>query len=276
MDKITKALEQARAKRQHLSIEIADIPDSPESERLVDDFSVSLQADQFSVTHFTPDVLTLEKNRILNRASQKEVVQPYKVLRTRLLQILEDKNWSSIAVISPNKADGKTTVAINLAISIGASLKNSAVLLDLDLLTPSIHNYYGYQPNHGLEDYFENNTPLSEILVSPDDMDGLLIGPSVRPLRDSSEFLTTSKGAELINQAKSLSLYSIVIVDLPPVLVSDDAISFLPHIDAVLLVVREGKTSKADIERTQEMLTNVNIAGVVMNDSLEPISLGYY
>ena len=59
-------------------------------------------------------------------------------------------------------------------------------------------------------------------------------------------------------------------------LVSDDAISFVPYVDAVLLVVREGVTSKLDVQRTLEMLTDTNIAGVVINDSLEPATLGYY
>ena len=275
MDKISKALEQARSKRQGTNASFVDQSVSEEAEEISDDLSISVHENDFSVKSFTPNALTLEKNRILNHTSKEEVVQPYKVFRTRLLQILKDKNWSSIAVVSPTKNDGKTTVAINLAISIGNSLKNNAVLLDLDLLIPSIHSRYGYRPSCGLEDYFENDMPLSEILISPD-MERLFIAPSTRPLRDSSELITTSKGAELITEAKSLSLDSVVIVDLPPVLVSDDAISFLPHIDAVLLVVREGKTSKTDIERTQEMLASVNIAGVVVNDSIEPTALGYY
>ena len=107
-------------------------------------------------------------------------------------------------------------------------------------------------------------------------MEGLILAPSIRPLHDSSEYLSTIKGSELINEANSLINNSVVIVDLPPVLVSDDAISFLPHVDAVLLVIREGKTNKQDIERTLEMLQSTNIAGVVMNDSVEPATLGYY
>ena len=59
-------------------------------------------------------------------------------------------------------------------------------------------------------------------------------------------------------------------------LVSDDAIAITPYIDAVLLVVREGHTNKKDIERSLELLSNSNIAGVVLNDSVEPTELGYY
>ncbi len=267
MDKITKALDLAKSQR----VGENRLPHVVSSNGIIK----RKKLHSSSIKKFTPDALTLEKNRILNSASRKEIVQPYKVLRTRLMYIIQEKGWSSIAVLSPTKDDGKTTVAINLSISIGNSHKNNAVLLDLDLLTPSVHSYYGYEPEFGLEDYFENEQPLSNILVSPD-MNGLVLAPSIRPLHDSSEYLSTSRGADLIAEAGSLLNNSVVIIDLPPVLVSDDAISFLPHVDAVLLVVREGKTNKLDIERAQEMLTGVNIAGVVINDSVEPATLGYY
>ena len=273
MDKITKALDIARTQRtqgknKHTNND--DVQIDLEMPRLQEQYE-----HHYSVPKFTPDALTLEKHRILNNASRDEIVQPYKVLRTRLMHIMQEKHWSSIAVLSPTKDDGKTTVAINLAISIGNSRKNNAVLLDLDLLTPSIYSCYGFEPEYGLEDYFEHEQTLSDILISPD-ADGLIIAPSIRPLHDSSEYLSTSRGQSLINEAKGLLENSIVVVDLPPILASDDAISFLPHIDAVLLIVREGKTNKQDIQRALEMLEGVNIAGVVINDSLEPATLGYY
>ena len=267
MDKITKALDLTRAKRSNESsvTQVVGRNIAVRSPRIV----------RSVIKTFTPNALTLEKNRILNGASREEMIQPYKVLRTRLMHLMHEKSWQTIAVISPTKDDGKTTVAINLSISIGNSRKANAVLLDLDMLTPSIHSYYGYEAELGLDEYFEKDRPLLDILVSPD-MEGLAIAPSIKPLHDSSEYLSTTKGADLIKEARALYNNSVVIVDLPPILVSDDAISFLPHVDAVLLVVREGKTNKVDLQRAQEMLEGVNIAGVVINDSLEPATLGYY
>ena len=267
MDKISKALDVARNKRDGNNPSSNSFEEMPKLEQT--------HVVQHAVQTFTPSALTLEKNRILNSASREEIIQPYKVLRTRLMHIMQDKGWSKIAILSPTKDDGKTTVAINLSISIGNSRKNNAVLLDLDLLTPTVYSYYGYEPEYGLEDYFENDQPLSDILVSPD-MQGLILAPSIRPLHDSSEYLSTSRGEALVNEASGLLENSIVVVDLPPILVSDDAISFLPHVDAVLLVIREGQTKKQDIERALELLQGTNIAGVVMNDSIEPATLGYY
>ena len=275
MDKITKALKQARLNR--LAQQEMSGDHRPPQRSNVKNISLQTRRGNSveNIARFTPDTLVLEKNRILNEASREEIVQPYKVLRTRLLHILQEKGWSSVAMVSPTKDDGKTTVAINLSISIGSSMQNNAVLLDLDLLTPSVHSCYGFEPVNGLEDYYKNNFELRDILVSPN-LDGLAIAPSTKELQGSSEYLSTHKSAQLMADAKSVSGNSIVIVDLPPMLVSDDAISFIPYVDAVLLVIREGKTSKLDIQRTLEMLINANIAGVVINDSLEPATLGYY
>ena len=53
-------------------------------------------------------------------------------------------------------------------------------------------------------------------------------------------------------------------------------LAFLPYLDAVLLVIREGKTSKDDIEQALELLENVNIAGITLNDTSDAGSFGYY
>ena len=103
------------------------------------------------------------------------------------------------------------------------------------------------------------------------------IAPSVRPIMGSSEYIASEKSANLIADAKNyVAGGGVVLLDLPPILVSDDAIAMCPYVDAVLLVIREGHTNKNDIERSLEMLSNVNIAGVVLNDSVEPTELGYY
>lgn len=270
MEKIKKALEQAREQRYSYE-KVVDNGNLRKANRSAVKKNGVVQA----VPSFQPDAFVLEKNRIINNATKKEIVQPYKVLRTRLMHIMQEKEWSTVAVLSPTKDDGKTTVAINLALSIAKGLHHNAVLLDLDLITPSVHSYFNYFPEYGLDDYYENDTPLNQILVSPG-VENLAIAPTVRPLQGSSEYLASDKSAALIAAAKNQNPDAVILLDLPPVLVSDDAIAITPYIDAVLLVVREGHTNKKDIERSLELLSNSNIAGVVLNDSVEPTELGYY
>ncbi len=269
MDRITKALEQARQARAKKNSQLESDPtwQSDQSEWVKD---ARTQLKQFTLD---PDIL--ERNRIQLPNSDSDMVQPYKILRTRLLQIIRQKQWSKIGVVSPSKLDGKTTVAINLAMSIANGLNDKITLLDLDLLNPSIAKYLGYESDSGVEHFFLDNLPLDDILITPG-VDGLAIAPALSAMKDSSEFLATSLGQNILEQASRVFDDNLVLVDLPPLLVSDDAISVIPHLDAIIIVIREGHTKRRDIEKSLELVQGRNIAGVVLNDTRSSDVSGYY
>ena len=271
MDKIKKALEQARNKRE-------------KAPSLTRESQVQVLSETITTTEYLPDTVfptfepnprLLEKHRILQTASPQELAKPFKVLRTRLNQLMQANDWSVIAVMSPTKDDGKTTVAINLAMSIAQGVHNSAVLLDLDMMNPSVHKYLGYDVKQGLNDYYNGRVSLREVLVSPG-LENLLLAPTSQKMEDSSECLASPRSNALISELKQINQNSKIIIDLPPLLSSDDAIAFCPFVDAVLLVVREGKTKKEDIQRSIELLDNTKIAGVILNDVQGVADYGYY
>jgi protein-tyrosine kinase len=66
-----------------------------------------------------------------------------------------------------------------------------------------------------------------------------------------------------------------MIIDLPPVLLSDDALTLAPRLDAVVLVVTEGRTRREDIARTLELLGNTRVIGTVLNQSTESEKRAY-
>ncbi len=269
MDRITKALEEARKARAKRSSQIeADATWQTEQSDWVKQTAVELK-------QFSPDPAVLERNRIQLPNSDIELVQPYKILRTRLLQLIKKQQWTKIGIISPGKQDGKTTVAINLALSIANGLDDKLVLLDFDLLQPNVAKYFGYQSDHGIENCLLDNISLNEILVTPG-VDGLAIAPAFNALRDSSEFLATGLGEGLLEQASHVFEDNLVLVDLPPLLVSDDAISVMPHLDAVIIVIREGHTKRRDMEKSLELVQGRNIAGIVLNDTRSSDISGYY
>ena len=96
-----------------------------------------------------------------------EFKDAYRMLRTRVLQTLRENNWTSVAVTGPASGCGKTLTAINLAISLAMEVTHTVLLVDLDLRKPSIHEYFGYQPETGLSDYLLNDTPINQIMFSP-------------------------------------------------------------------------------------------------------------
>jgi Mrp family chromosome partitioning ATPase len=272
MEKIKKALDQAREKRgtnKDIVTNDQSILNNESNHKLG-----RFDADRTYITYETSDT-SLEDKRILNQSSKEEVVHPYKILRTRLTQIMRENNWSSVAMVSPSQDDGKTTVGINLAICIARGHQSTSILLDLDLMSPSVHSTLSYNPEISLNDYFEKDLMLHELLVCPG-IEGFAFAPTAKPIKRSSEFLTSEKGTKLISEARKLDHKAIIIVDIPPLLCSDDAIAYLPNVDCVVLVIREGKTKKEDIQRSMELLAGQNIAGIILNDSVQSAEYGYY
>ena len=72
---------------------------------------------------------------------------------------MRENNWTSVAVTGPATGCGKTLTAINLAISLAMEVTHTVLLVDLDLRRPSIHEYFGYQPEAGLSDYLLHDVP---------------------------------------------------------------------------------------------------------------------
>ena len=82
---------------------------------------------------------------------------------------------------------------------------------------------------------------------------------------------------QLVDELKGRYSDRLILFDMPPVLASDDVIAFSPYLDAVLLVVEEGKTTKDDILRAYALLDEEKIIGTVLNKSDQASSgVGYY
>ena len=170
----------------------------------------------------------------------------------------------TLGITSPNYGDGKTTIALNLALSIALDLKQTVLLADLDLRKPDMMNYLGLTAPLGLSDYFLSDTPIADCLIRPS-FDRLSLLPAGRRLEHSSEALGSPKMAALAEEMKTRYADRLIIYDLPPVLSQDDPLVFLPHIDGVLLVVNEGYSTTQDVTSTLRTLSNAHVIGTVLN-----------
>jgi protein-tyrosine kinase len=220
---------------------------------------------------FDPD--NLARNRIITDDMDPGARTAYKMLRTRLLQVMRTNNWQSIAVTSAAQGDGKTVTAINLAISISGDVNHGVCLVDLDLRRSSIAEYLGLSLKHGVSDCLRHNLPIAEAIVEPN-IDRLLILPNKATVTHSSEILSSPRMQEFARDLAS-DPSRIVIYDMPPVLAADDMLAFAPNIDAVLFVVAKGRTVRTDVMKAYELLEDVHIIGTVFNGSDEK-SASYY
>ena len=266
MDRLEKALQKARAQRN----DAAPAPGAAPIQAQAPDAAPDAPGRPAAVRSkaVTVDDGDFERNRIVARAARDPNADIFRILRTKVLQGMERMGAKTIAVTSPTSGDGKTTVAINLALSFALDVKQTVLLVDLDLRDPSVHRFMGLDSPVGLTDYFLDDIPVPDCLVKPE-IDRLMVLPIVRPLDNSSEILGTPKMAPLANELKTRYADRIVIYDKPPVLTQDDTIAFMPHVDAVLLVVRDGKTMADHVAECMHVLGDTPILGVVLNDGKE-------
>ena len=194
----------------------------------------------------------------------------FDLLRTLVLQKMEENGWRTLAITSPSQATGKTVTAINLAMSIAQQTNKSAMLVDFDMRRPKIGAYLGLPMEKSLNDLLDGTAKLADVLVNPG-MPRLVILPTRNPIRNSAETLSSKKITDLVKELRERYSSRIVIFDLPPLLVTDDVIALLPQVDCVLMVVANGMSTKREIEDCLRLLPANTLIGTVLNKAeIEP------
>jgi capsular exopolysaccharide synthesis family protein len=221
------------------------------------------------------DAEHLKKNRIVAFNKNDPKSMTFDLLRTHVLQKMEENGWRTLAITSPTPEAGKTMVSINLAMSISQQTNKTAMLVDFDLRRPKVGAYLGIHLEKSLNDLLVGTAELSDVLINPD-MPRLVVLPTNSPVRNSSETLSSKKTSDLIVELRQRYKSRIVIFDLPPILVTDDAIALLPQIDCVLMVVANGMSTKREIQDSLHLLPTANFIGTILNKAeVEPTAYYY-
>jgi len=198
----------------------------------------------------------------------------YRLLRSRLQNRLKQNNWLSLAIASPSQSDGKTITSLNLAISIAREKQKPVYLLDLDMRNPSVCRFIGIGNIRPLPDYFLGLAKPEDVLVQTS-LPNLVVAGALSPAQDASELLAGPRFRELLAHIRLRSPDAVVIVDLPPVNLTDEAILIAPLVDAFLIVVSEGMTERKLLAQALNTLGDFTVAGVVVNRSTDGHSVGY-
>ncbi len=221
------------------------------------------------------DWIALRESRIVDGADRRPAAQAYRMLRTQVLQRARTHHLSTIGVISAANSEGKTLTAINLALGLAAEPNQSVLLMDMDLRRPSIAQTLRLPLTQGLEAWFAGLAKLEDLWCGLEGVDRLFVMPTMAPVPDSSEALARAGTTRMLQDLKERDPGRLMVVDLPPVLLSDDAITLAPRLDAVVLVVTEGRTRRDDVSRTLELLGNTRVIGTVLNQSTESEQRAY-
>jgi len=261
MERIKQALELARQERIKNGGKVTGSIAKPEKNQLrVEDQNI-----QYTNTRMVPmPVNELREKRIITE-QQNSISDAYRVLRTQVLQRLNEKNWNTLAITSPGSGEGKSITAINLAMSLAREVDNTVLLIDANLRSPKLDKYFDFHSDYGLSDYLQQDKSLGEMLVNPQGVPRFVVLPAGRAIANSSEMLSSPKMQRLVEEVKHRYPSRIVIFDLPPLLESSDTLAFIPNADATLVVIEEGKTQEKELRRAFELLQGNEVLGTVLN-----------
>jgi capsular exopolysaccharide synthesis family protein len=209
----------------------------------------------------------LERHRV-SSVNQDTTADAFKLLRTQILMQMRDKGWQTLAVTSPNKGAGKSTIALNLAISFAMEVDYTSLLVDADLRDPDVRHMLELEPGPGLADYLIGRAALEDLLIHPD-IGNFVVLPGGEPVATSSELMRSPMMADLVRELRSRYRDRLIVFDVPPILAGADTLALSSYMDATILIVEERKTARADLERSFELLRDSNLLGVVLNKSRE-------
>ena len=204
---------------------------------------------------------------------KSQVSEAFRALRTSLLLSQADHPPQVILVTSALPREGKTTAAVNLAVTL-AQLGDRTLILDSDLRKPGVHRVLNLTEGResGLSSYLAGVASLDEVCF-PHRLIKNLVALPTGPIPPSpADLLSSHRMRDAINYLRQK--YKFIVIDSPPIMAATDAVILSALTDGVLLVVRSGTTPKEAFTRTRDLLRAVKcrLLGVVLNavDSSAP------
>ncbi len=219
-----------------------------------------------------------EQNRILltdqHLREYPQAAAAYRLLRGKVQQDLRRNKWFLLAVSSPTPDDGKTTTVLNLALSIAREKQRTVCVLDLDMRNPTVFKCLGVGQVRSVSEYLVGDARAEDVLVQAS-VPNLILAGAQGPVDGASEMLASPRFEELIGYIHLRWPDAVVLMDLPPVNVTDEALVVAPRVDATMLVVSQGKTQRNDLSRALATLKDFTYAGVIVNRSSDFHVTGY-
>jgi capsular exopolysaccharide synthesis family protein len=225
----------------------------------------------------TAEMSTAQRNIYVLTQPKSQYTEAFRALRTSLLLATTGQPPKFILFTSAMPSEGKTTMASNLACILAQSDAH-VLLLDADLRRSNIHHRFGLTGKLGLTTVLAGTSTLEEAVQHVPEVPNLDILPSGPVPPFPTEMLGSETMRELMERLGKK--YTHVVIDSPPVLSVTDAVVVGRMVDAVVLVVRHGKSNKNVMRRARDLLarSGAPMAGLVLNavDVNSPDYYGYY
>ena len=207
---------------------------------------------------FIPDKMLLSPD------SSFSMQESFKTLRTNVSFSLPGKKNRCIGIVSANRGEGKSTVAVNTAISL-AQIDKKVAIVDCDMRIPTVAAKLGMENRPGLSDYLADEDGNSRLPIMRNDDLNIDVIPAGTIPPDPTKLIESPQMRELIEALKMV--YDYIVVDFPPVTVVSDAAILSSVIDGYLIVTLHESTETSQLDETIRQLNfaNANILGFVYN-----------
>lgn len=210
------------------------------------------------------DLEAAEANRCICALPEQPESDYYRVLRTQIQHISEERDWRAIMVTSTQPGEGKTVTSINLAFAFAKAYHQTVMLVDCDFRRQSIKNYLGLNSDVGMVEALLGDVPLEDTIIWPG-VEKLSIISGSRTITESSELLASPMMRSTVREMRNRYADRYLFFDVPPILGGADALAFAPAVDGVLLVVGSDGAPEKEVRQSLELIPEEKLLGVVLN-----------
>ena len=221
----------------------------------------------------------LRSNNIVGFNNHAVETRAFNLLRTTFAKKLKGDGCRVVGITSAAPDAGKSFLTVNLGASLSFVSDGPVFLVDLDLRRASLASTIGLDPEHSVNDFLSGSEDdLLEIGIR---LKGTRVAvfPAAKIRKPPVELLAGNRLADMIAKIRGMDEGATVLVDLPPVFADDDAMIIAEHLDAYLLVVDAGRTTKNQVKEALAMMQPASCLGTVLNryrgGLADPYGYGY-
>jgi len=217
------------------------------------------------------------------QAQRSQIADEFRVIKRPIIRNAHERigaradRANLIMVTSAIPAEGKSFLALNLAMSIALEVDSHALLVDADVANPSLMHLTHLPPaSKGLLDLLDNGeTKLHDVLLRTN-VEKLTLLPAGTAHGRATEMLASETMANLLEDMASRYSDRILIFDSPPLLATTEARALASHMGQIVMVVEADRTTQALVKHALETIESCPVVMMVLNKAPRPEVGNYY
>ena len=245
--------------------------------------TADVNSSNINILHIDTEDLT-QRGYLIDNGTRNSIKDEFRQIKRKLLNNAFGKasktlnNPNLIMVSSSKPHEGKTFVSINLALSIALEQDKTVLLIDADVLRPSVNRELGLANSKGLIEFLLGEADDVGDIIYSTNIDKLKIIPAGEPHHLSNELLSSDKMAALTKELALRYPDRVVIFDCPPLVGVTETLVLANLMGQAIVVVEESKTAILDVQKATESLNENLAVGLVINKAIRTHKdmYGYY